>query len=164
MIFRILTKTVANITKAAFYLSSLTFCQKNVLEKKISTLAVFRGKNLRMSAGKCLEESSEGTNFAKKGNSNHLLTLGEKVSNFSPKVPSRAIRTAFYVSKEWILGKKILEVYSSLIFSDTAQNLFGLFAKSFLQDYHLCIILTQGEFLSEIFVWNLRFTFTDFKR
>ena len=73
-----------------------------------------------------------GNKFCKKkGNSNHLLTLGEKVSNFSPKVPSRAVSTAFYVSKGWILGKKFLEVYSSLIFSDTAQNFLDFMIKVF---------------------------------
>ena len=66
MIFRILAKNVANITKAAFYLSRLTFCQKNVLEKKNSTLAVFQGKTLISSVWKSLAEISEGTYFAKK--------------------------------------------------------------------------------------------------
>ena len=47
--------------------------------------------------------------------------MGEKVSKFSPKVPNRAVRTAFYVTRGWILWKKFLEVYSSLIFSDTEQ-------------------------------------------
>ena len=42
-------------------------------------------------------------------------------------------------------GKKNLEVYSSLIFSDTAK-LFGLYAKSFSQDYQLCFLLAQMEF------------------
>ena len=106
LILRILAKNVANITKAAFYLSRLTFCQKKVMQKKNSTLVDFQGKNLRFSAEKWLEEISGGTNFAKKGNSKHSLTLGEKISNFSPKVPSRAVRTAFYVSKGWILGIK----------------------------------------------------------
>ena len=59
------------------------------------------------------------------------MTLGEKVSNFSPKVPSRAVTTAFYISKGWILGKKILEVYSSLIFSDTAQNFLDFMRRVF---------------------------------
>ena len=47
-----------------------------------------------------------GNKLCKKGNSNLFLTLGEKVSNFSPKFPSRAVSTASYVSKGWILGKK----------------------------------------------------------
>ena len=103
---------------------------KTVLEKKNSTVSNYQGKNLRISAGKCLEEISEGTISAKKGISNHLLSLGEKVSNFSPKVLIRAVRTAFYVSKGWILGKN-LEVYSSLIFSDTAQNFWDLMPRAF---------------------------------
>ena len=69
--------------------------KKTFFEKKKSTLAVFQGKNLRISAEKCLQTFSEGTKFAKNGNSNHLLTVGEKVSNFSSKFRSRAVRTAF---------------------------------------------------------------------
>ena len=123
MIFRILAKNFANITKAAFYLSRQTFCQKKFLEKNISTLADFWGKNLRISAAKSLEEIPEGTTFAKKGNSNHFLTLGEKVSKFSPKVPSSAVKTAFNVSGWWNPGKKMfLEVQNSPIFSDFQTN------------------------------------------
>ena len=162
MIFGILAEDAANITKAAFYLSKLTFCQKNVLQRMNSTLADFKGKNF-FSAGKCLEEISEGTNCAKKGKSNHLLTLGEKVSNFSPKVPSRAVRTDFYVSKGWILGKKFGSIQFSH-FLGHREKLFGFYAKSFLQGFQLCILLAQREFLGEISVWNLRFTFSDFKQ
>ena len=129
MIFRILAKNVAHITKAAFYLSRVTFCQKNVLEKKNSTLADFQGKNLRISAGKCLEEISEGTNSAKKGNSNHSLSLGEKASNFSSKVPSKAVRTAFYVSKGWISGTKWK--YTVLWFSRTPCKSFWTLCEEF---------------------------------
>ena len=145
MIFRILAKNVAKITKAAFYMSRLTFCQKTFLEKKKSTLAVFQGKNLRISAGKCLEEISEGTISAKKGISNHLLSLGEKVSNFSPKVLIRAVRTAFNVSKGWILGKK-LEVYSSLIFSDTAQYFWDFMPRVFCRIINYSFYSTKGSF------------------
>ena len=121
MIFGIVEKNFANITKAAFYLSRLTFCQKNVLERKNSTLADFQDKHLRLPAGKCMEENSEETNFAKNVNSNHFLTLGKKVSNFSPKIPSRALITAFYVSKGRILGKKVWK-YTVLCFSRTPRK------------------------------------------
>ena len=130
MIFRILAKTVANITKAASYLSRLTFCQKNVFEKMNATLADFQGKNLGTSSGKCVQENSEGTNFAKKSNSNHFLTLGEEVSNFSPKTPSRAVITAFYVSKGWILGKKNCK-YTVLSFSRTPRKPFWTLCDDF---------------------------------
>ena len=60
MIFGILAENAANITKAAFYLSRLKFCRKNVLQIINSTLADFQGKNLRLSAEKSLEEISEG--------------------------------------------------------------------------------------------------------
>ena len=83
---------------------------KNVLEKKNSPVWDYQGTNLRISAGKCLEEVSEGTNFAWNSILNRFLKMAEKVSNFSPKVPRRAIRTAFYVTRGWILGKKYLEV------------------------------------------------------
>ena len=117
MIFRILAKNVANITKAAFYVSRITVCHNNDLVKKNSTVSEYQGKNLRISAGKSLEEISEGTNCAKKGKSNHLLTLGEKISNFSHKFPSRALKTAFNVSRGWILGKKLFLEIRFLQFS-----------------------------------------------
>ena len=150
MIFRILAKNVANITKAAFYLYRLTFCQKKVMEKKNSTLADFQGKNFRFSAEKCQEEISGGTNFAKKDNSKHSLTLREKVSNFSPKVPSRAVRTVFYVSKGWILGKKTLEVYSSLIFSDTAQNFLVFMRRVFCRTINYAFYSPKGSFWEKL--------------
>ena len=123
---------------------------KNVLEKKNSTLEDFQGKNLRYSAWKCPEELSEGTNFPKKINSNHLLTLGEKDSNFSLKVPSRAVRTAFYVSKGWILGKKTLEVYSSLIFSDTAQNFLVFMRRVFCRTIIYAFYSPKGSFWEKL--------------
>ena len=43
----------------------------------------------------CPEEHFEGRKIGEKIISINFLTLGEKVSNFSPKVPSRAVRTAF---------------------------------------------------------------------
>ena len=102
---------------------------KNVFgEKEINTCG-FSGKNLRISAGKCLEEFSEGTNSAKKGNSNPSLYLGEKASNFSPKVPSKAVRTAFYVSKGWIPGKK--RKYTVLWFSRTPRKSFLTLCEEF---------------------------------
>ena len=64
MNFRILAKNVAIITKVAFYLSRLTIRQKIVFEKKNSTLSDFQGKNLKISAVKCLKENSDSTNFA----------------------------------------------------------------------------------------------------
>ena len=111
-----------------YHQSCILPVQSNILlrkyfgEKEFNTCG-FLGKNLRISAGKCLEEISEGTNSAKKGISNHLLSLGEKFSNFSPKVPSRAVITAFYVSKEWILGKKVWK-YTVLCFSRTPRKPF----------------------------------------
>ena len=81
----------------------------------------------------------------KKGNSNHSLSLGEKASNFSLKVPSKAVRTAFYVSKGWILGKK-LEVYSSLIFSDTAQIFLDFMRKVFCRIINYAFYSPKGSF------------------
>ena len=113
-----------------------------------STLAGFQGQNLRVSSGKCEEEISAGTNFAQKFNSNHLLTLGDKVSNFCPIVPSRAVRTAFYVSKYWILGKTFLEVYSSLIFSDTAKNFLDFMRRVF------CRIINYAFYSPKVSFWE----------
>ena len=162
MIFRILAKNVANITKAAFYVSRITVCHNNDLVKKNSTVSEYQGKNLRISAGKSLEEISEGTNCAKKGKSNHLLTLGEKVSNFSPKVPSRAVRTDFYVSKGWILGKKFGSIQFSHFLAHR-EKIFGLYAKKFFAGLSIMHSTRPEGVLGENSVWNLRFSITDFK-
>ena len=87
-----------------------------------------------------------GQIFAEKCNSKHSLTLGEKVPNFSRKVPSRAVKTAFCVSKGWILGKKTLEVYSSLIFSDTAQNFLDSMRKVFCRIINYAFYSPKGSF------------------
>ena len=50
--------------------------------------------------------------------------MGEKVSNFSPKVPRRAVRTAFYVTRGWILWKKKFWKYTVLWFSPTPSKCF----------------------------------------
>ena len=118
-----------------YYQSGILLVQTNILPKKcfgekdLNTCG-FSGEILKTSAGKCLEESSEGTNFAKKGNSNHLLTLGEKASNFSPKVPSGAVRTALYVSKGRILGKKFWK-YTVLWSSRTPRKTFWTLCEKF---------------------------------
>ena len=163
LIFRILSKKGASVTKAAFYLSRLTFCRKNVLEKKNSTLSDFQGKTRRLSAGKCLEEISEGTNFSLKSNSNHFLTLGEKVSNFSPKVPSRAVRTAFYVYRGWILRNKFWK-YTILWFSRTLSKSFRTSCDEFFAGLSAyAFYAPRGSFCENITVGNLRLTFTVFK-
>ena len=163
MIFRILAKNVANITKASFHFSRLTFCQKKkFLEKMNSTLADFQGKNIRISSGKCVQAIFEGTNFAKRGIRIIFWPWERKFQTFA-KVRSRAVMTAIYVSKGWILGKKFGSIQFSVFLGHRAK-LFGLYATSFLLDYQLCIVLPQREFLGEICVWNLCFTFTDSKR
>ena len=95
----------------------------------IQHLRIFREKSQTF-GGKVSRRKFWGNKFCKKGNSNHLLTLGEKVSKFSPKVPSRAVRTAFYVSKGWILGKKIWK-YTVLWFSRTPRKIFWTLCEEF---------------------------------
>ena len=102
MIFRILAKNVANITKAAFYLYRLTFCQKKVMEKKNSTLADFQGKNFRFSAEKCLEEFSEGQ-ILQKNVIRIIYWLWErKFQTFPQKIPAKlSERRSMYPEDEF---------------------------------------------------------------
>ena len=163
MIFRILAKNVANITKAAFYLSRLTFCQKNVFgEKEINTCG-FSGNKSQNFGGKVSRRNFWGNKICKKkGNSNPSLYLGEKASNFSPKVPSKAVRMAFYVSKGWIPGKK--RKYTVLWFSRTPRKSFLTLCEEFFAGLSIMHYTHPREVLCEISVWTLRFTVTDFKR
>ena len=156
-------KNVANITKAAFYLSRLTFCQKNVLEKKNSTFAVFQGKILRISAGKCQEKISEGTNFAKEV-IRIIYWPWRESSKLFPKSSQQSCQNGILRIRRMNSRKKN---FGSIQFSDFLGHrakLFGFYAKSLLQDYQLCMLLAQREFLGEISVWNLRSKFTHFKR
>ena len=148
MIFRILAKNVANINKAAVCLSRLTFCQKNVLERMNSTLADFQGKNRRISSGKCVQEISEGTNFAKSVIRTIFWPWERKFQTF-PKVPSRAVITAIYVSKGWFLGKK-LEVYSSLFFSNTVQNFLAFMRRIFCRIINYAFYSPKGSFWEKL--------------
>ena len=91
-----------------------------IFRKKISE---FRWKFVGICSSnlpsKCPKEISGEQSLHKKVNSNHFLLLAEKVSNFSSKVPSSAVKTAFNVSGGWNPGKKMfLEVQNSPIFPD----------------------------------------------
>ena len=163
MIFRILAKNVANITKAALYLSRLTICQKKCFGEKEFNTCGFSGKISYKFGGKVSKTNFRGIKLCKKGNSNLFLTLGEKVSNFSPKFPSRAVSTAFYVSKGWILGKKTGSIQFSDFLGHRAK-LFEIYAKSFFAGLSIMHFTRPKKFLGKISVWNLRFTFTEFKR
>ena len=130
MIFRILAKNVANITKAAFYLSRLTFCRKKCFgENEINTCG-FSWKTSQTFGGKVYRRNLWGNKFCKKGNSSHFLTLGKKVSNFSTKIARRAVITTFYVSRGRILGKKIWK-YTVLWSSRTPRKTFWTLCEEF---------------------------------
>ena len=77
--------------------------------------------------------------------------MGEKVSKFSTKVPHRAVRTAFYVTRGWILWKKFLEVYSSLIFSDIEQNFSDFMRRVLCRIINYAFYAPKGSFW-EIFL------------
>ena len=142
MTFRILAKNFASVTKAAFYFSSVTFCQKKVSEKKNQHFRISRKKILRNSVRNCWHDYQTFLLIAQKKIlrkqhlhkrvlSNHFLTLGEKVSNFHPKSPSRAVRTAFYVSRGWIPGIFFWK-YRILQFSTTSSTSFRTVRDKFL--------------------------------
>ena len=94
-----------------------------------STLADFQGKNLRISSGKCVQEISEGTNFAKRV-IRIIFWPWERKFQIFPKVPSRAVIMAIYVSKGWILGKKFWK-YTVLCFSRTPRKTFWTLCDEF---------------------------------
>ena len=132
-------------------------------EQKFNTFG-FSGKKSQNFGGKVSRRNFWGNKFCiKKGNWIHFLNLEEKVSNSSTKLPSRAVRTTFYVTRWWNLGKKLLEVYSSLIFSNTEQK-FSDFTRRVFAGLSTVQFTRPKGVSTEISVWNLRFTFTDFKR
>ena len=130
MIFRILAKNIANITKAAFYLSRITFCQKIVLEKKNSTLAVFQGKKLRSSARKCLEEISEGKILQKKVIRSIHWLWERKFQTFPRKFPAELSERHSTYPKDAIKDKKLWK-YTVLWFSRTPRKTFWTLCEEF---------------------------------
>ena len=162
MIFRIPAKNVANITKDSFHFSRLTFCRKNVFGENEFNTCGFSGKKPQNFVGKMCTRNFWGNKFCKKGNTNHFLTLGEKVSNF-PKSSQQSCHNGSLRIQRMNSRKNFGSIQFSVFLGHRAK-LFGLYATSFLQDYQLCILLAHREFLGEICVWNLCFTFTDFKR
>ena len=97
--------------------------------KWIQHLRIFREKTQTF-RGKVSGRNFWGNKFCKKGISNPFLGLGAKVSNSSLKVPSRTVITAFYVSNEWILGKKFRK-YTVLCFSRTPRKPFWTLCDDF---------------------------------
>ena len=108
---------------------------KNFLEKKNSTHANFQGKSLRISAGKSLEEISEGTNVAKKGSSNHLLTLGEKFQTFLQKFPAVLSKQHSTNPEDEIQERKCFWKYRNLQFSPTSRRTFRTVSDKFLAGF-----------------------------
>ena len=164
MIFRILAKNVASVTKAAFYLSRLTFCQKMFWRKRIQHFRIFREKIAEFRRESVQEKFLREQILHKKGKSNLFLKLREKDSNSYPKVLSRAVRTAFYVSRGWNPGKIF---FGSMKFFDVTglrADVLGLLVNIFMSEYHLCKLHSQGELLRETYAWNLGVRFTEFKR
>ena len=87
-IFRILTKNVAIITKAAFYMSRLTFCQKKGFGEIKFNVCGFSGKKSQNFGGKVSRRISEGTNFAKKVIRNIQWLWERKFRTFPQKFPA----------------------------------------------------------------------------
>ena len=127
-------------------MSRLTFCKKSFGENEFNTIR-FSGKKsqnfgenlvafvrqtfLLSVLKKFLREQF----LHKKVNSNHFLLLAEKVSNFSSKVPSSAVKTAFNVSGGWNPGKKCFWKYGILQFSPTSRRTFRTVSDKFLAGF-----------------------------
>ena len=161
LIFRILAKNVANITKAAFYVSILTNCHNNVLVKKNSNVSDYQGKNLRFLVRNCWHDWQtfflsvqrkilRKQNLHKRVNHNHFLTLGHKVWNLYLKPPSRAVRTAFYVSRGWFPGF-FLE-YIVLRRSRTPSSKI----RTFSEEFYVGLSFMHFTFPKSVFGRNLR--------
>ena len=149
MIFRILAKNVANITKASFHLSRLTSWQKKILEKMSSTLAEFQGKNVRISSGKCEEEFSEGTNFAKRV-IRIIFDFGKESFKLFPKNCQESRHNGSLRIQRTNSRKKNLEVYSSLFFSDTAQKFLDFMRWVFCRFIKYAFYSPKGSFWEKV--------------
>ena len=117
MIFRILAKNVASVTKAAFYLSRLTFCQTKWFgEKDINTFG-FPGKITSefpwKIVGMIVKPSFWVSRRKLRGNKTCIKELiqfffdfgREKYFKLLSKISQQSCQTAFYVSRGWIPGK-----------------------------------------------------------
>ena len=164
MIFRILATNVANITKAAFYLSRLTFCQKMFWRKGIQHFRIFTEKIAELRRESVQKKFLRERILNKKDNSNLFMNLREKDSNSYPKVLSRAVRTAFYVSRSWNSRKFFFGSIKFFEVPGLRAEVFALLANNFMWEYHLCKLRSQGEVLGEIYAWNLGVRFTELKR
>ena len=115
-------KNVANITKAAFYLSRLTFCYKKCFGEKEFNTCGFSGKKSQISGGKVSGRNFWGNNFCKKRYFESFIVFGRESFKLFPKSSHQSCHNSILRIQRMNSRKKILEVYSSLIFSDTAQN------------------------------------------
>ena len=124
-----------------YHQSCIPPVQTNILPKKCFgekefNACGFSGEKFQNFGGKVSGRYFWGNKFCKKkGSSNHLLTLGEKVSNFSSKVPSSAVKTAFNVSGGWNQERNCFWKYRILQFSPTSRRTFRTVSDKFLAGY-----------------------------
>ena len=124
MIFRILTKNVPNVSKAAFYLSGPTICHKKCFGgKQINTFG-FSGKKSQNFNGQVSRRNFWGNKLCIKEVIQIIFWIWErKFQTFSKNIQQSCQKGILRDQRMNFRKKKLLEVYSSLIFSDTEQKL-----------------------------------------
>ena len=134
------------------------FAKKTFWRKRIQHLRFFREETKNFGR-KVSRRKFWGNKFCKKKYFESFNDFGRESFKLFPKFPSRAVRTAFFVSKGWILGKK-LELYSSLISSDTAQNILDFMRRVFGRIINYAFYSPTGsfweKFLFEIYASHSR--------
>ena len=115
---------------------------KNCFGEKNSTISDFQGKNLRISVRNCWHDCQtfllsvqkkllRKQKLHKRVNSNHFWTLGEKVSNFYLKPPSRALSEQHSTYPEDEFQEKFFWKYIVLRRSRTPSSNFRTFSEKF---------------------------------
>ena len=159
MIFRILAKNGANITKASFHFSRLTFCQKKSFWRKwIQHLRIFREKISEFRRESVYKQFLR-EQILQKGVFESFFDRGRESFKLSQKFAAElSWRQPTYPKDEFL--EKNLEVYSSLFFSDTAQNFLDFMRRAFCWIINCAFYSPKGSFW-EKFVFEI---FTDSKR
>ena len=143
MIFRILAKNVANITEASFHLSRLKFCREKCFgEKEFNTFGL-SGENSQNFGSRESKRNFWGNNFCIKKVIRIIFWLWERTfQTFTQKFPAEVSEQHSTYPEDECQERKFGSIQFSDFLGHRAKS-FGHYAKSFLQDYKLCILLAQ---------------------
>ena len=161
MIFRILAKNVANITKAAFYLFQTNILPKKCFREKEFNTWGFSGKKSQNFGGKMSRRIFWGNKFCKKCNSN-IYWLWERKFQTFPKSSQQSCQHGILRLQR--INSRNKRKYTVPWFSRTPRKPFWTLCEEFFAGLSIMHFTRQKGVLVEFSVWNLRFAFTDFKR